>query len=145
MLQMDKHDRLKFARKKANFSSASAAAEDMAVPVSTYLAHENGSRSFKPGDAEKYAQRFGISASWLLHGHGPMQDCAGTENDVTPAASVPSTPSGPSADGIEDYDIFIEAYREAKVMEMMFLGGRGPREKFAELVHIIYQEKRSEI
>ena len=141
MLQMDKHDRLKLARKQANFSSASAAAEDMAVPVSTYLAHENGNRGFKPDDAAKYAQRFGISASWLLYGRGPMKDDAMKENEMKPDRPDAS----PAPDGIEDYDIFIEAYREAKVMEMMFLGGRGPREKFAELVHIIYQEKRSEL
>jgi transcriptional regulator with XRE-family HTH domain len=61
------HERLRQARERAGFETASDAARALGLSESTYLGHENGSRGFK-AKAEKYARRFGVSLEWLLTG-----------------------------------------------------------------------------
>ena len=61
-------DRLKLARERAGYSSAKAAAEAMGVPVATYIQHENGTRGFPAGTAERYARFFRVKPEWLLYG-----------------------------------------------------------------------------
>lgn len=63
-------ERLRQAREKAGFESASAAAAAVGVNPSTYRAHENGQNEFSAGYAGRYGKRFGVSASWLLTGEG---------------------------------------------------------------------------
>jgi SOS-response transcriptional repressor LexA len=65
-------ERLRDARKK-RFKSARAAALELAIPVSTYGAHERaqlpGGRDYSPEDAQRYAHIFGVTPEWLLTGH----------------------------------------------------------------------------
>ncbi|WP_246788745.1 helix-turn-helix transcriptional regulator, partial [Bartonella sp. M0193] len=60
--------RLREARLKAGFSSATKAADAIGVSHSTYRAHENGQNDFSPEDAAIYGRKFGVSASYLLTG-----------------------------------------------------------------------------
>lgn len=65
--------RLRSARKAAGFRSASSAAEQFGWPTSTYVAHENGSRTIGQDDAERYAKAFKargakVSAPVILFG-----------------------------------------------------------------------------
>jgi len=82
--EMEKHDRLKEARKAAGFSSASKAAESLNVPVPTYLGHENGSRDFDQTAAQQYARRFGVRAAWLIIGEEPRKGRAPAAEDQSP-------------------------------------------------------------
>jgi hypothetical protein len=47
---------------------------ELGIPVSTYGAHERaqseGGRDYGPDEAQEYARHFGVSAEWLLTGHG---------------------------------------------------------------------------
>jgi hypothetical protein len=67
----DASERLRIARLRAGFPTAKEAAESMGQPVSTYLAHENGSRGYPAGKAALYARRFKVPEVWLLYGTGP--------------------------------------------------------------------------
>jgi Peptidase S24-like len=60
-------ERLKSARVRRGFETATAAAEAMSVPVASYVHHENGHRNFTRR-AEKYARFFGVPVEWLLFG-----------------------------------------------------------------------------
>jgi transcriptional regulator with XRE-family HTH domain len=67
-------DRLKEAREKAGFASASAAAKRFGWKISTYLSHENGqTEEIPPKTARKYAKAFKVSAAWLQHEEGDMR------------------------------------------------------------------------
>ncbi len=70
--------RLRFARRK-RFASARAAALALGLPISTYGAHERaelpGARDYGPAEAQRYAEFFGVTAEWLLIGHG-VEDAA---------------------------------------------------------------------
>lgn len=61
-------ERLRSARERAGFTTASAAAHANGWRYPTYAGHENGSRGIKRPDLEKYADAFGVSASWLFSG-----------------------------------------------------------------------------
>lgn len=63
-------DRLKKARLDAGYENARAAAEALGVNYTTYGQHENGTRSFPSGTAERYARKFKVSLEWLLTGRG---------------------------------------------------------------------------
>src|SRR6516165_2866809 len=69
--------RLRAAR-KSRFRSARAAAVALAVPVSTYGAHERaqlpGGRDYGPEEAERYGRIFGVTPEWLLMGHRQVDD-----------------------------------------------------------------------
>jgi transcriptional regulator with XRE-family HTH domain len=67
------NQRLRFARKRAGFKSAAAAARAMGIKVPTYQGHENGSREGFIENAEMYAQRFNVSFEWLWTHKGPME------------------------------------------------------------------------
>lgn len=67
----DPAHRLRIARMRAGFTSAKEAAEAMGFPVSTYLAHENGSRGYPAKKAFTYARKFKVREQWLLYGVGP--------------------------------------------------------------------------
>ena len=69
MHRMQIHDRLRWAREQAGYTSASSAAEAMGVPSPTYMAHENGSRGFR-SRADRYATFYRVSLHWLLTGVG---------------------------------------------------------------------------
>ncbi len=60
--------RLREARLKAGFSSATKAADAIGVSHSTYRAHENGQNEFGPEEATIYGRKFDVSASYLLTG-----------------------------------------------------------------------------
>lgn len=62
--------RLREARNAAIGSSATSAAEQLGMSYQTYVAHENGNRSFDAEAAVKYARRYKVSLDWLLTGHG---------------------------------------------------------------------------
>ena len=59
--------RLKEARERAGYESATDAAKDLGVSKDTYIQHESGIRGFK-GRAEDYAAKFKVSPEWLLWG-----------------------------------------------------------------------------
>ena len=61
-------DRLRQARERAGFPSAKSAAEAMGVPVATYVQHENGSRGYPAGRAERYGRFLKVAPEWLLYG-----------------------------------------------------------------------------
>jgi hypothetical protein len=66
-------ERLRAARRH-RFRSARAAALAMAIPTSTYGAHERaeqpGGRDYGPDEATRYARCFGVTPEWLLTGLG---------------------------------------------------------------------------
>src|SRR6266568_5486596 len=65
-------ERLKWAREKAGFRSARAAALANEWPESTYRAHEHdgreGGRGIDEGHAKKYARRFRVPWLWIMFG-----------------------------------------------------------------------------
>lgn len=67
----DPAERLRIARLRAGFETGKEAALAMGFPVSTYLAHENGSRGYPAGKAATYARKFKVPEVWLLYGTGP--------------------------------------------------------------------------
>ena len=64
------HERLKEARLKAGFRTATAAIDHFGWGNSTYRAHENGQNNFKIEDAKIYGEAYAVSPSWLLLGEG---------------------------------------------------------------------------
>ena len=66
---MERHERLRFARKR-HFATAKEAAASLGVPYGTYSGHETGSRGFKVDELTLYARRFHVSQSWLAFGDG---------------------------------------------------------------------------
>ncbi|KLK91394.1 hypothetical protein AA309_20035 [Microvirga vignae] len=67
-------ERLAWARTQAGYSSKSAAARALGIPVSTYNSHERaeqpGGRDFSPDEAETYARAFRVAHGWLITGKG---------------------------------------------------------------------------
>tara|TARA_Y100000310_G_C20692831_1_gene823461 strand:- start:113 stop:508 length:396 start_codon:yes stop_codon:yes gene_type:complete len=76
----DPAERLRIARLRAGFETAKEAAEAMGFPVSTYLAHENGSRGYPAKKAFTYARKFKVSEQWLLYGTGKAPGLDGDLN-----------------------------------------------------------------
>lgn len=64
------HERLKEARLKAGYRTATAAIDACGWASSTYRAHENGQNGFKINHAKNYGEAYGVSPSWLLLGEG---------------------------------------------------------------------------
>lgn len=67
----DPAERLRIARMRAGFETGKDAAQAMGFPVSTYLAHENGSRGYPASKAFTYARKYKVREQWLLYGVGP--------------------------------------------------------------------------
>lgn len=65
--------RLRSARKRCGFATASAAAKAFGWGYNTYAANENGNAAFSFRRARRYAEAFGIEASWLFDGAEPMR------------------------------------------------------------------------
>ncbi|THK33989.1 S24 family peptidase [Ensifer sp. MPMI2T] len=72
--------RLREARMKANFASASAAARRIGAKVATYTAHENGGRDFGREEALFYAKHFKVDPAWLMFGTQPASAANGPEH-----------------------------------------------------------------
>lgn len=66
----DVPDRLKEARELAGYANAADAARAMNIAVSTYQAHENGSRGVTRQAVERYARFFRVNLTWLMTGRG---------------------------------------------------------------------------
>jgi hypothetical protein len=70
-------ERLRAARTK-RFASARSAAIALGIPISTYGAHERaetrGGRDYGPEEAQRYAERFGVTPEWLLTGYRAEAD-----------------------------------------------------------------------
>lgn len=64
------NERLRTARLRAGYKTATDAAIALGLPVPTYSAHENGSRGFPAGKAALYARKFKVREGWLLYGTG---------------------------------------------------------------------------
>lgn len=67
------HIRLRLARARCGFLSASAASAAFAWNANTYAANENGHARFSRGRGAEYARAFGVEAIWLMDGVGPMR------------------------------------------------------------------------
>lgn len=68
--------RLREARLKAGFPSARAAAIRYGWTVSTYSSHENGQTPVPVKAAKTYAQKFKVSAAWILTGDATARPAA---------------------------------------------------------------------
>jgi phage repressor protein C with HTH and peptisase S24 domain len=68
-------ERLREARLKAGYATATEAAKAMGVPSTAYANHENGWRGIDRA-APRYARFFRVSLEWLLTGNGPMRATA---------------------------------------------------------------------
>src|SRR5216684_6547066 len=80
-------ERLRAARMK-RFRSARSAAIALAIPISTYGAHERaespGGRDYGPDEARRYARHFGVTPEWLLTGHRePADESANVPEELT--------------------------------------------------------------
>ena len=64
----ERADRLREARQKSGFSSASEFARKFGFPEATYRAHENGQRNLTEHMAQVYAEKLGSSFNWLMFG-----------------------------------------------------------------------------
>lgn len=84
---MEKHDRLKLARERAGYETASEAALRFGWAISTYTGHENGSRGIKNSTAVEYARAFRVPPEWILLGKG--LDTAQASAPAEPDTLVP--------------------------------------------------------
>ncbi|MEJ8476429.1 LexA family transcriptional regulator [Roseibium algae] len=82
---MDAKDRLKTAREKAGFKSASEAARLLrSININTLISNENGNRPISKKMAQVYAESFNVSPGWLLYGDGDqLKPVAGVQNPGT--------------------------------------------------------------
>ena len=68
--------RLRWAREKAHFTSARAAAQAHEWNENTYKSHEQGLRQaegLKQKYVERYCRAFGVNPLWLTTGKGPAK------------------------------------------------------------------------
>jgi hypothetical protein len=71
--RLEQAERLKQLRMSCKFRNATHAAQEINVPVPTYISHENGTRNITPENAAKYAKAYGSTPEWILYGTGPMK------------------------------------------------------------------------
>lgn len=64
------HQRLKWARERQKFPTATAAAERFGWNINTYRSHENGSRALSRQAAARYGKAFRVPVGWLLTNEG---------------------------------------------------------------------------
>lgn len=57
---------LETLRRAAGFRTATQAADEFGWPAATYRGHESGVREIPPGDAARYAEKFGVDARMIL-------------------------------------------------------------------------------
>lgn len=65
-MDSEQSKRLRRAREKAGYTSASSAAETFGWTASAYRHHENGTRAFGLDAARKYGRAFKVKPGWLL-------------------------------------------------------------------------------
>ena len=75
-------ERLKHARAKRGFSTATEAANAFGWNKNTYRSHENGHRNFTKDDAQKYGRRLQVSVSWLLLGNREFSEHSSMHPEV---------------------------------------------------------------
>lgn len=63
-------ERLKAARERAGFETASDAARRYGWKEVTYRSHENGQSGIRAPVGQEYARAFGVPSGWLLTGEG---------------------------------------------------------------------------
>ena len=80
-------ERLKRLREKRGFETAADAARAYGWPVTTYQAHENGSRGLKLDIARRYARAFNSTAAHILTGAGDSE--AIPQPAINPVTNVP--------------------------------------------------------
>lgn len=85
--------RLRWARLKRSYETATDAAKGMGATTSTYTHHENGTRPLTRQAAERYAKFFQVRPEWLLWGDGvpsegefdvPVLGYVGAGAEITP-------------------------------------------------------------
>ena len=94
---MEKFERLKIARLRSGFKSASDAASYLNIPYGTYSGHENGSRGIKDKELLQYARAFKVSAYWLAFGQSvPKQKLkmVGRAGNIAIGSDAPRALSG---------------------------------------------------
>ena len=79
---MERNERLKFARERAGFKSAAAAARRLGAPYGTYSGHENGLRGIKDDELAAYAKAFRVPLPWLAYGTGTPDAAASKQVDL---------------------------------------------------------------
>jgi len=62
------NERLRRARQKAGYNTATQAIDLFGWKSSTYRAHENGQNNYGVEEAKAYAKAYGVTPSWLLIG-----------------------------------------------------------------------------
>lgn len=82
-------DRLRAARLRAGYKSATKAAEALKVPGGTYAGHENGSRAFDSETGQQYANAFRVRVAWLMFGEQPASLQADMIDEVREMVRVP--------------------------------------------------------
>jgi transcriptional regulator with XRE-family HTH domain len=89
--------RLKQARERAGYHTATVAAEALGVAYGTYSSHENGLRGIKGHDLARYAEFFRVTPDWLQFGRGTIDDLVnGGAEQTDPEA--PPAPFGEATD-----------------------------------------------
>lgn len=82
------NQRLKLARIRAGYESASDAARALGLPLATYIQHENGYRGFPVKRAPTYARKFKVSEEWLLYGKGQSAPPSSEPSELELAAML---------------------------------------------------------
>ena len=72
MIDQAAAERLRAARKMAQYASTAAAARALGIGETTLVNHENGSRGFTKS-AARYAKFFRVSLEWPMEGKGEMK------------------------------------------------------------------------
>ncbi|MBN9333276.1 LexA family transcriptional regulator [Devosia sp.] len=96
--EMTPSERLKTARVKAGYTTASDAAASMGISRATYIGHENGSRAFRIEAAEKYARWYRVRPAWLLTGEEPMTVGGKPDLERVPLSAVENDAPQPEFD-----------------------------------------------
>lgn len=79
-----KSDRLREAREKAGYTSASEAARAFGWGEAGYRHHENGNRDYGDEEAQRYARAFRRPAEWLLWGRGRAKEAPAAKPAMVP-------------------------------------------------------------
>lgn len=99
-------DRLRAAREKAGFASASDAARTFGWGDAGYRHHENGTRNYGLDAAKKYARAFRVKPGWLLAMEG-VDDSPPVENTTNSVLIVGgSVAAGVWREAQEVFDAF---------------------------------------
>lgn len=103
MSQSTLSTRLRAAREKAGFKSASEAARKIGVNPVTYTAHENGGREYDRKAALYYAERFSVRPDWLMFGTNEDGTEVAYEIELKPYYSAKS--QRPDSPMVREYDV----------------------------------------